>query len=380
MLAAFSFVVGSIISPDVSETVRGELPQYYIAAELVANGHQDSLYDLQLQLKRHEELTGVRAHLPFVSAPHLAVFFLPITLVPLRAAYLVWFVVSVALYSAAVLLVAAPGRKESALWLSLAFPAYLVDTVILGQVSALAIAPVAAAIALERRGHHTVSGAALGFCAYKPTLLIWLVPMLLVRRRWRALAGFAASVAGLTVLSLLVVGPKACLDFIQILLRWTRNTTDPGSSDYIFPTFKYVDLHAFGKLLPVSGTAVWIAIGAVAALGAAAVIRIWLRADAERAWAAALTATSLLNLYTPIYDSVLIVPAVLILAAKKADRNFRIITGALFLTALVSEHIAHAGGPQIFTLAVIAFLAYQYRGAQQTPSVWHATAGAQAVP
>src|SRR3954470_12778246 len=83
-------------------------------------------------------------------------------------------------------------------------------------------------------------------CLFKVTLLVWVVPMLVVAGRFRALAGFAAASLGLAAFSLLTVGPAGCLSYADLLLGYARNVTGHAP---VFRTFKFVDIRSFCTLL-----------------------------------------------------------------------------------------------------------------------------------
>jgi alpha-1,2-mannosyltransferase len=93
----------------------------------------------------------------------------------------------------------------------------LLATLALGQVyPVLALGLVAAWVA-DRRDRQEVSGAALGLVvAFKPSLLpVLLWP--LARRRWRALVAALVSGAAITLVGVVVLGPGATLDYIEVL-------------------------------------------------------------------------------------------------------------------------------------------------------------------
>jgi alpha-1,2-mannosyltransferase len=99
----------------------------------------------------------------------------------------------------------------------LLFSSPLLATLALGQIYPfLALGLVAAWIA-DRRGRLSLSGVALGLVvAVKPSLLpVLLWP--LARRRWGALAAGLVSGAAATLLGVLVVGPRATLDWLGLL-------------------------------------------------------------------------------------------------------------------------------------------------------------------
>src|SRR5215204_4196734 len=93
----------------------------------------------------------------------------------------------------------------------------LLVTLALGQVYPLLALGLVAAWVADRRDRQEVSGAALGLVvALKPSLLpVLLWP--LARRRWRTLMAALVSGAILTLVSLIVLGPGATLDYIGVL-------------------------------------------------------------------------------------------------------------------------------------------------------------------
>src|SRR5437763_12599852 len=79
------------------------------------------------------------------------------------------------------------------LLLALAFEPFIMECWLGGQLSAFGFFCVALALRLDLAGRPFRSGLVLGLCFYKPTLLVLLLPMLVVGRRFRTLAGMAAT-------------------------------------------------------------------------------------------------------------------------------------------------------------------------------------------
>lgn len=96
-------------------------------------------------------------------------------------------------------------------------------TLALGQVYPVLVLGLAAAWVAERRGYQPASGVALGLVvALKPSLapiLLW--PLLL--RRWTALGAALASGAGATVVSVLVLGPRAMGEWLTLVRSHSSN-------------------------------------------------------------------------------------------------------------------------------------------------------------
>src|SRR6185503_16412331 len=80
----------------------------------------------------------------------------------------------------------------------------------------------------------------------KPTMLVLLLPLLLVARRWRTLAGVAVAGAVGAGLSLLAVGYPVCRDYLDVILGFTGSTLGAGMKR---KDWKWVDLNFFLQLL-----------------------------------------------------------------------------------------------------------------------------------
>jgi hypothetical protein len=206
---------------------------------------------------------------------------------------------------------------------------------------------------------------ALSVCLYKPPLLLLVLPMLLITRRFRALAGFITGGAFLALASVAVAGPQACAGFVERMIWWSRlSTLDSG----LFNPLRYVDLKSFLRLLPLghplTSALTLVLVGVVPGV---ALLRTWLRFRSERReerlllWAATLAWGLVLNLYTPFYDCILVVPA-FVLAASATRSAFSSLhyrgVGLMMLLAYLapwgSEVCARTLGLQPYTLVLAA--------------------------
>jgi hypothetical protein len=76
--------------------------------------------------------------------------------------------------------------------------------------------------------------------------------------------------------------------------------------------------------------------------------------------------TLVLNIYVGIYDSVLVLPALLlmwgILLKQKADMtHFGIMAATIYLLPWVSQIFAYEMGVQVYSLGLILLMAFSYR-------------------
>jgi hypothetical protein len=240
-----------------------------------------------------------------------------------------------------------------------------------GQVSALVFFWLALAVWLDRRGREYGAGAALALCLAKPTLLILLLPMLAVGRRWKAIAGFLAGAALLAGISWLLIGGQGNVEYVLTLLRFGRVTT---ASDEVFsPPSLYVDLNSFTRMLTGwSGTVSLVVVAAIGVLLAPLLVGVWRRVPQARStawaltWASTITWTTLLNIYVPRYDTAIIVVGALLmvdaLLEKDADglRGLPQVLFAVLYVAAWVEPVPLGGGVlQPYTVVVAALGAHQ---------------------
>jgi hypothetical protein len=213
----------------------------------------------------------------------------------------------------------------------------------------------------------------LSVATYKPTLLPLILPMLFVMRQWRTLRGFACGATILGGLSLATVGPAACLDYLHLLCGYANKTG--GAGLHGIRIWKFIDLNSFLKLMHVPPLVIWPVLLSVAGLVAREAWGLRPRSsrDAQRnlplAWATAVTWTLVLNLYVGVYDSVLIIPTILLTTAallrraNDSGRNlplrFRCLLAALWVLPWVSGLVARDVGLQPYTVALLALAMYQ---------------------
>ncbi len=204
-----------------------------------------------------------------------------------------------------------------------------------------------------------LAGMILGLCFYKPTLLVVLLPVLLAARQFWTLLGVALTGMGLALLTWLAVGREGIEAFANTLLGFSRSTTQ--SSDLVLPTWKFVDLNAFTRLL--LGSSLWQRLLFLALALPPLFLLLW------RAWqvprdreddrltlfAIAILATPVVNLYVGIYDSIVVVLGAIVLVGRLASRGELPARVPFWLTALLSCSLgdpaagARVASPVIFS-------------------------------
>ncbi len=173
---------------------------FYIGGRL-AGTH--SLYNTQRVLEEQRRVFGEpNEHLLSTRPPFFYWLFRPLAKVPYPVAFLLWSIGQIA--ALAWMIWTQEERDRTVLACCWSLP--LVFSILIGQDVVLLILCLGGFWWALGQRREATAGLLLSLCLSK-FHLIWLVPwMLLLRREWRALAGFAAGAAGLLSLSFLAEG------------------------------------------------------------------------------------------------------------------------------------------------------------------------------
>ncbi len=307
--------------------------EFYAAGRL-ANQHQPTLiYDVQafsrLQHQVVPEMSPTQMHV-FGYPPVVAELFRPFALVSYRWAYCAWLAFSLTLYATGLWLLfrdrACAAYRRTAFLLALSAPMYTLETWIGGQLSVLGFFAVVLFVCCFEKRWLVLAGLALGLATYKPSLVAIPAAMMIVGGCWRMLAGLSASSALMILGSLATAGLKGLELWIERLRVFSAFAT---SNEAILRRTKYVDLNSFFAIL-LGASSAERALATVATSAAFLILGwAWWRCrhaphDVQRyLWAATLTWTLMINVYAPVYDTILLVPAAALVARSLAGRNRR---------------------------------------------------------
>ncbi len=353
---------------------------FYVAGQIFNNYGRASIYDVPLHRRLYKENfpdAPANEELTYANAPFFVIPFIFLSRLPYAWAYLIWLLISLSLYIAgfSILWRALPSLPQeirlTALLVALSFWPFMIECLAGGQTSAVGFFCLAVAIAWDS-GSRFWSGVMLALCAYKPTLIILVVPMLLVTGRWLTIAGLAAGNLVLGLISWALVGVPGCLNFLNRLLFYSTAAT---STEAGLRSWKYVDINAFMRLLLPHQTNVrWAVTAVLVLLVIPFLVSKWwkLRKESEwrLLWAITITWTPVLNIYMGIYDSTILVLAALLLTAELySSANgpdslpfvYRCFLLLLYLSPMFTQNFALLAGVQIYTLAVAAFGIYLFK-------------------
>lgn len=348
---------------------------YLYGTGQIANTHPAiEVYNYRLQLEVFNRIQpldhgtyGPSPYPPFVSQ-----FFRLFARMSFETAFLAWLGVSLVLYLSGVLLAVREFFPQDRLTQSLilcfalASSAFLLNTLGNGQISSIGLFALSLSIVLERRGRPFSSGLALALMAYKPTLLLFLLPMLILTRRFKTLGGFAAGGGILAAISTAIAGVRIWPTYVHFLNSFGKTSGVYGESS--LRLWKYVDLNSFSYAVPEGRSR--LALGLLAGIAVAAVgwsaVALWRSSVSDNAqrsltWAVAITWTMLVNVYFPIYDSILIVLVITVALAALRDLHWSrafewlVLLGvAEFAVGWFTERVAKQYGVQLLTLVILA--------------------------
>jgi hypothetical protein len=354
---------------------------FYAAASILNLPSPDDsgrLYDVELQDRIYHELLPKLADekkLPYVHPPFVALAFRPLASLPYEWAFALWLVISAGMYLTGLVIVRRvilPSPEfdwTTAFLLCLAFQPFVMECWLGGQLSALGFLCYAMVVGLLHVEKRFLAGVALGFLLYKPTLLVLFVPMFVIGRRIRTLAGLACSGLVLALVSLIGAGSHNTREFVGVLTNFAQAAAGQGASHLELPLTKYVDLNSFSQLL-LGGSSEfrWPLVGVLALIALIPLARVWLpSADSSRRpqaiWAATLVATLVINMYVGIYDTILVCLAALLFVASGPNpcSGYRLTPArrtlfvALFIVPWITQPIARASHIQIYTVALYLF-------------------------
>ena len=351
---------------------------YFYGIGHIANSYPlTRLYDYSLQLKTFNEIYPYHlqngGYGPSPYPPFVALFFSLFAHASVVPAYFLWAGVSLTLYVTGIAAVTkgsfpADRLRASVIFaLALSFCPFLLRTLANGQISTLAVFAVGAAVMLDRDSMPFSSGLVLSILAYKPTLLLLLIPMLLITRRFRTFYGFLAGSALLAGVATAFGGIQIWAAYARFLSVFGRFVGFKGQSTYDLSL--YVDIKSFMQAVchGWSRFELIVFIALAVAMSAWLAVMLWQSARSGRpaqslAWAATLTWTLLLNVYVPIYDSVLIVIAAVLTLGALRDLEWKAAMGWMtFLAVLISvgswelELIAQSIGIQFAPILLAIF-------------------------
>jgi alpha-1,2-mannosyltransferase len=376
ILCAVAVLLGFEGRTFLGRPLGGDFVEFYTIGKILNSYAPARIYDLRLAIGlQHATLPSMpdTQMLVFGQAPYIATLFRPFALLPYAWAYVVWLGCSASLYIAGLAVLFRTVRlnaedRKTGFLLALSSTPFLFETWIGGQMSVVVFFIWVLFFWCLQKEWRFLAGFVLALCLFKPTLIALPVLMLLIGRRWRVLGGFAAGGMAMALLSVATVGLDGCRAWLAAL---AMNGNRVGQSGEAWHLAKYVDILAFCHLL----FANWPEVADLVAIAVAVIAMSWLgmawwRSEGEDMplWAATLCFTLVVNPYAPIYDAILMVTAVALVAStKKALAGWTLL---LYMLPWVTQSFAEFLHLQLLTIALAGFGTWLLQIAGK-PSVRH---------
>jgi hypothetical protein len=314
---------------------KNDFVAFYTGAKLAGT---PDLYSADANMRVIEETVGgTMVHTLYLRHPFYAAVLMPLAWLPYQWAYAVF---TAATLGAFLWFVIRFQRECPSLPVFAAFSVPLALAEANGQDPTFLIAAIGASILLSRVGRDFASGAALSLCILKPHLFLFVALLLVLKKRWRMIAGGLAGTAGLTVFGVAVNGLDSMLGWFRVI----RNPWINGAAEGM------PNLHGLVAMLGAPG---WLEAVLIAVTIAAFLWLVHKSDSYELLFAAALLCGLLANNHAAISDDLLLIPVMVLVTGATPWVPLRV-TSALILTPL-PYFLAVAGPPfgALFPLALL---------------------------
>jgi Glycosyltransferase family 87 len=368
-LCGVSVVLGFQGKTFMGRPLGGDFVEFYTIGKILNNYAPARVYDLRLAVGLQHAVLPTMAKtqmLVFAHAPFVASLFRPFAMLPYAWAYVAWLGFSAMLFVAGLALLfrttgLTPQDRKTGFLLALSSTPFLFETWIGGQMSVVVFFIWVLFFRWLESDLRILAGFTLALCLFKPTLVALPVLMLLLGRRWRVFSGFVGGAVAMAILSLWTVGLEGCRAWLSALLLSRQIASGAGEA---WHRAKYVDMAAFFHLL-LGNTPVLTGFVLIATAMAAVVplAHVWRRSDPSEPvsmestlWAATLCFMLVINVYTPIYDAILMVTALALAARSPGGRQvLPIWLLALYLVSWVTQSFAEFLHLQLITVVLAGF-------------------------
>ncbi len=193
---------------------------FYYAAHMLLDGSRHALYSFDAQ-----HLFQARFHRPpdslFRNPPVALLPFLPFSGLPLLAAYAAWTLVSFAILYLSLKTLERETHVEFGNWPLLLSLVYVpvMGCLLHGQLSIVMLAAFVYAYALWKNGRPFLGGLVLSVATLKFQLILGLAAILLLKGKWKELAGLATGGAAFVAISAAITGVPALLAYPAFVLH-----------------------------------------------------------------------------------------------------------------------------------------------------------------
>ena len=199
---------------------------FYTSGAIVRDGLGDQLYNMNTQaLYQQNILQGLRYGsnvLLYINPPYAALPFVPLTLLSLQGAYILWSILQVLLLIAAVAMLVRltkhwhPHERWLLVSTCLALPGVL-RSFLLGAFSIFMLVCLLGWVASLKRGNNLSVASWLLLGTFKPQIIIGPSLICLIGRQWKIITYFITGGSALFIIPIIMFGWEIWLGFIKLL-------------------------------------------------------------------------------------------------------------------------------------------------------------------
>ena len=351
--------------------LRGEpdFAGFYTAGKIIVQGNAHRLYDWDLQQQAQQAITVQlkdRTYpLAFNHAPFEALLFAAFALLSYGQAVVLWFIINIVLLGTTLILLRPrlPHLKTRFHWVLIGAAAFMpiIRTLYDGQDSILLLLLFTLTFLALEDGRDALAGCALALGTFKPHEVLPLLLCLVAARKWKSVAGFAATGAGLMVISAAVMGWRVLLDYPRFLLL--QFAQRPSALAGVYPAHMS-NLRGFAftcwRTLHLPQSAIYPVVAVVSLVLLAVLLCAWARRpdtrqDLRLLFALALTITVLIGFQMYYYDLAVLTLALLLAIDHLAGNWRRSVPQMLMLAAMAAIFVL---GQRLPTVQVVALLLF----------------------
>jgi len=215
-------------------TGYGDFAIFYTAGKILGSGQRLRLYDSGLQFEVQQRFapgvtTRQNGPLPYNHPPFEALIFWPMAKLSYVTAFDVWTGLNLGALLVAILVLRRRIQwlqsRSAGVWLVVALVFFPVSiTLLQGQDSLWLLLLFALAYVSIERDEEFAAGCWLGVGLFRPQIVLPVMLLFALRRRWRLWGGFGLVAAGLAGLSVAIVGWRAALGYPEFVLRVDQNS------------------------------------------------------------------------------------------------------------------------------------------------------------
>ena len=229
---------------------HADFRQLYAAAKIVQSGQGAHLYDYETQKVVQDKFVSPEdVALPFVSPAYEALAFSPLSRLSYRAAYAVMIGINLTALALCLLLLRpwTSNLRAVFVWLPIALVLGFLPTaaaLLQGQDSILLTLALVCTFVLLNRGRDLAAGVVIAVGLFKFSIVLPLVGLFLLWRRWRFLLGFALCGTSLLLISVWLTGIAEARTYLSCLLGIAGlGNAASGLAQYPVRLQKMADIH-----------------------------------------------------------------------------------------------------------------------------------------